>query len=144
MLMTGLIESTGGDVFYGKFTPSIWRVMETMFEEKKAILEALGLKELFSLKQLKDDITDPASQKLKGPSDMQHRFVIEDCPMGLVALTSLGDSVNVPTPVCKAIVTLLSKVSGVDYFRQGRNLERLGISGLSIEQLKKFLNEGSS
>jgi len=54
----------------------------------------------------------------------------------------LGDLANVPTPVCKAIITLLSKVNGVDYFREGRNLERLGISGLSIDQLKKLLNEG--
>lgn len=62
--------------------------------------------------------------------------------MGLVALTSFGDLVGVPTQVCKAIITLISEIIGIDYFNEGRNLERLGISGLSLEQLGKFLDEG--
>jgi len=117
-------------------------VVEATFQERNAILKALGLRELYSFEKLKEMIANPEVQRLEGPSDMRHRFVTEDCPMGLVGLTSLGDLANVPTPVCKAIITLLSKVSGVDYFREGRNLERLGISGLSIDQLKKLLNEG--
>lgn len=142
LLMTAWIELSGSNLVYGAFTPSILRVVEATFQERNAILKALGLRELYSFEKLKEMIANPEVQRLEGPSDMRHRFVTEDCPMGLVGLTSLGDLANVPTPVCKAIVTLLSKVSGVDYFREGRNLERLGISGLSIDQLKKLLNEG--
>ena len=73
---------------------------------------------------------------------MNHRFVTEDCPLGLVALTSFGDLAGVPTPVCKAIITLVSEMMGRDYPKEGRTPERMGISGLNLEQLNKFLDEG--
>jgi len=143
LLMTGWIEGTGGNLAYSEgFTPSVLRAVEATFREKNAVLKALGLRELYSFEQLKEYIFDPEIRQVKGPPDMHHRFITEDCPMGLVALTSFGDLVGVPTPVCKAIITLISEIIGIDYFKEGRNLERLGISGLSLEQLGKFLNEG--
>jgi len=142
LLMTGTIESSGSNLIYSGFTPSILRVVESTFQERNAILSALGLRELYSFEKLKENIADPEVQQLKGPSDIHHRFITEDCPMGLVALTSLGDLAGVPTPVCKALITLISAVIGVDYFKAGRNLERLGISGLSRHELGKFLDEG--
>jgi len=141
LLMAASIES-GNNFIYRLFTPSVLRVVESTFQERNAILEALGLKELYSFEQLKKLLADPGIQQLTGPSDMHQRFITEDCPMGLVALTSLGDLVGVPTPICKAIITLISEVIGTDYFKEGRNLERLGISGLSLDQLKRFLDEG--
>ena len=142
LLMSAWIESCGSNFIYASFTPSVLRVVEAMFQERSAILKVLGLKELYSFEQIKKLITDPGLHKIKGPANMQHRFVTEDCPMGLVALTSFGDLVGVPTPVCKAIITLISRIIGIDYFREGRNLERLGMSGLSLGQLKRFLDEG--
>lgn len=142
LLMTAWIESCGSNFVYASFTPSVLKVVETTFQEKNAILKTLGLKELYSFEQFKKMIADPGLQKIKGPADMHHRFITEDCPMGLVALASFGDLVAVPTPTCKAIITLISKIMGKDYFEEGRNLERLGISGLSLDQLKEFLDEG--
>ena len=141
LLMTASIES-GNNLIYTLFTPSVLRVMKTTFQEKKAILKALGLKDLYSFEQQEKSLTDPGLRQLTGPSDMHQRFITEDCPMGLVALTSLGDLVGVPTPVCKAIVTLISEIIGIDYFKKGRNLERLGISGLSLDQLTRLLDKG--
>lgn len=141
LLMAASIES-GNNLIYRLFTPSVLRVVESTFQERNAILKALGLKELYSFEQFKKLLADPGIRQLTGPSDMHHRFITEDCPMGLVALTSFGDLVGVPTPVCKAIITLISGIIGVDYFKEGRNLERLGVSGLSLDQLKRFLDEG--
>ncbi len=141
LLMTGSIESSESNLMYARFTPSILKVVEAMFQERNAILNVLGLRELYSFEKLKENTADPEVQRLQGPSDMHHRFITEDCPMGLVALTSLGDLASVPTPVCKAIITLISEIIGIDYFKEGRNLERLGISGLSRDELGKFLDE---
>jgi len=142
LLMTGRIELPGDDLFYSKFTPSILKIVAATIRERNAILKTLGLRELHSFEDFKGLLADPGIRQLSGPSDMQHRFITESCPMGLVALASLGDLVGVPMPVCKSIITLISEIIGIDYFREGRNLERLGISGLSIDQLKKLLNEG--
>ncbi len=142
LLMTAWIESCGSNFVYASFTPSVLKVVAATFQEKNAILRTLGLKELYSFEQFKKMIADPELHKIKGPADMHHRFITEDCPMGLVALAAFGDLVAVPTPTCKAIITLISKIMGKDYFEEGRNLERLGISGLSLDQLKGFLEEG--
>jgi len=142
LLMTGQIELSGSKFFYSGFTPSILRVVESTFQERNAILSALGLRELYSFEKLKENIADPEVQQLEGPSDIHHRFVTEDCPMGLVALTSLGDLAGVPTPVCKALITLISEIIGIDCFKEGRNLEHLGIPGLSRHELCRFLDEG--
>ena len=143
LLMTGRIElPRSSDFFYSKFTPSIWKVVEATIRERNAILKVLGLRELYPFEKVKELFAEPGVQKLAGPSHMHHRFITESCPMGLVALASLGDLVGVPMPVCKSIITLISEIIGIDYFKEGRNLERLGISGLSIDQLKKLLNEG--
>jgi len=44
--------------------------------------------------------------------------------------------------ISKATTTFISQIIGTDYFKEGRNLERLGISGLNPDQLQKLLNEG--
>lgn len=143
LLMTGRIElPRSSDLFYSKFTPSIWKVVEATIRERNAILKVLGLRELYPFEKVKELFTEPGVQKLAGPSSMRHKFITESCPMGLVAWVSLGDLANVPMPVCKAIVTLISQIIGVDYFKEGRNLECLGISGFSIQQLRRFLAEG--
>ena len=140
--MTGQIELSRSKFFYRGFTPSILRVVEATFQERNTILRMLGLREMYSFEQLKENIADPEVQQLEGPSDINHRFVTEDCPMGLVALTSLGDLVGVSTPICKALVTLISEIIGINCFKEGRNLESLGISGLSADELNRFLDEG--
>jgi opine dehydrogenase len=143
LLMTGWIEATDGDVTYSDgFTPSVLKVVEATFQEKNAILKSMGLRELYSFEQLKKYVLDPEIRQVKGPPNMNHRFVTEDCPLGLVALTSFGDLAGVPTPVCKAIITLVSEMMGRDYPKEGRTPERMGISRLNLEQLNKFLDEG--
>jgi len=143
LLMSAWIESCGSNFVYASFTPAVLSVVEAAFQERNAILKTLGLRELYSFEQLKKMLADTGMHKIKGPSDLHHRFVTEDCPMGLVALASFGDLVGVPAPVCKAIITLIAKIIGIDYFKEGRNLERLGISRLSLDQLNKFLTEGN-
>ena len=142
LLMSSWIETQGSNFFYASFTPSVLRVVEASFREKNAILNTLGLKDYYSFEQFEKLIEDPGLHKIKGPADMHHRYITEDCPMGLVALTAFGDLLGVPTPVCKATITFISQIIGTDYFKEGRNLERLGISGLNPDQLQKLLDEG--
>ena len=141
LLMTAMIES-GNNYIYRFFTPSVLKVLKAAFEERNAILKKLGLKDLYPYENLEKLVADPGIKQLSGPSNMQHRFITEDCPMGMVALTSFGDLVGVPTPVCKSVITLFSTIVGRDFFQEGRNLKRLGLAGLSLDQLKKFLIEG--
>ena len=142
LFMISQIER-GDNYIYRAFTPSILKVVKASWDEKVAILRKLGLKDLYPYEDFVKLISDPGIRQLTGPSNMQHRFITEDCPMGMVALTSFGDLVGVPTPVCKSVISLFSAIVGRDFFKDGRNLKRLGLAGMSLDQLKKFLIEGS-
>ena len=72
----------------------------------------------------------------------KHRFFVEDVPIGLVLLSSLGDMVGVNTPTIDSIIHLVEIINEADYNKQGRTVEKLGISGMNVESLDIFLAEG--
>lgn len=138
-----------GDFYYFRegFTPSIGKVVEAMDQERMDIAKAFGL-DLISVKEWLN-ITyqveganvfeamrnTPAYTNVLGPTSLDNRYIFEDLPNGLVPMTMLGKVVGVPTPVMDSIVELVYVMTGVDYFRQGRTLESLGLSGKSVEEI---------
>jgi opine dehydrogenase len=70
------------------------------------------------------------------------RYLHEDVPYGLVAISELGEMVNVPTPVIDSAITLASIITETDFKAKGRTLEKLGLNGMSNEELLCFLNHG--
>jgi len=42
----------------------------------------------------------------------------------------------------KSVVWIVSALHGRDYWSEGRTLEKLGISDLSVEEIKRFVAEG--
>ena len=79
---------------------------------------------------------------VKGPPSLENRYVTEDIPYGLVAWASIGDAVGVETPMMDALIDLGSVIIGKDCRKEGRNLDRMGLGGMDLEQIKAFLNEG--
>ena len=56
-----------------------------------------------------------AGIQMKGPASMRDRFITEDVPYGLVFLSTLGQLLNVPTPVSDAIINLCGAINRTDY-----------------------------
>jgi opine dehydrogenase len=79
---------------------------------------------------------------MKGPASMQDRFVTEDVPYGLVLLSTLGQFLDIPTPISDAIINLSGAINRVDYWAQGRGVNELGLGGMSIEEVQTFLERG--
>lgn len=65
------------------------------------------------------------------PKCLDHRYLQEDVSCTLVPLRQLGRLARVETPLADAVVTMASALTGRDYAREGRTLERLGWSGLT-------------
>lgn len=65
------------------------------------------------------------------PGCLDHRYLQEDVSCTLVPLRQLGRLARVETPLADAVVTMASALTGRDYAREGRTLERLGWSGLT-------------
>ncbi|MFX1492817.1 MAG: NAD/NADP octopine/nopaline dehydrogenase family protein [Promethearchaeota archaeon] len=73
-----------------------------------------------------------AYNNIKAPKNLMVRYFIEDVPTGLVPTASLGDYLQVDTPIIDSIINLASILCGIDFKEEGRTIEKL--------DLKDFLN----
>jgi len=156
LLNTGRIEYSKGEFYVYKegITSSVIRVMKAVDNERLAIVKALGFDQIPFEKLLSDIGICPegtleevvshvyGAEDIKSPGSMQGRYIIEDVPYGLVSIASIGELVGVPTPVMKSLIALASTINQVDYWKEGRTTEKLGIAKLSPSKLRKFLTEG--
>ncbi|HEX2998708.1 MAG TPA: NAD/NADP octopine/nopaline dehydrogenase family protein, partial [Armatimonadota bacterium] len=153
VLNAGRIESTHGDFEYyvEGVTPSVARILEAIDRERVAVAAGLGFKSISAREWLYVAYDAHGSnlyeamksnrgyQGIKSPLTINHPFITEDVPMTLVPIASLGEMVGVPTPTIRTVIHLASLLHEVDYMREGRTAERLGIAGWSAEKLKAFV-----
>jgi len=157
LLNTGRIEYSGGDFYmYGEgITAAVARVVREVYEESRRVARALG----FDMIQYEDrDFTTKTSimgvefvapfdtdgviASIIGPTSLRDRYITEDLPFGLVPRSELGRLAGVPTPVIDGIVYIGSIVCEEDYWKTGRTLERLGLNGLSADEIMKVVEGG--
>ena len=69
------------------------------------------------------------------PKSMEHKYVVEDVPCGLVAMAALGAAAGVPTPVIAGLVSVASAMTGRDFVAEGRTLAALGLAGLDVARI---------
>ncbi|MFO7173006.1 MAG: NAD/NADP octopine/nopaline dehydrogenase family protein [Bacillota bacterium] len=86
---------------------------------------------------------NPAYTDLFAPRSLDHRYLWEDVPTGLVPFAALGEAAGVETPVISGLVHLAGSLHGRDYAAQGRTLARMGLSGLGPDEILTFVMEGS-
>ncbi|HVN25808.1 MAG TPA: NAD/NADP octopine/nopaline dehydrogenase family protein [Syntrophorhabdales bacterium] len=75
--------------------------------------------------------------------DYSHRYVTEDIAYGLAFLVSAAAYAGVDVPVARSLLTIAGVVAGTDFMKTGRTFDALGLSGLSMKQLKNLLMEGT-
>jgi len=76
------------------------------------------------------------------PPSLQHRFLLEDIPYGMVPMESLGKVTGVATPVTSAIVTLACELTQVDLRSKARDLKALGMGRLTLQELINVVDRG--
>ncbi|HSV75369.1 MAG TPA: NAD/NADP octopine/nopaline dehydrogenase family protein [Chthonomonadales bacterium] len=79
---------------------------------------------------------------IQAPHTLDHRYLWEDVPMSLVPIASLGEHFEVPCPTTRAIVHLASLLHGADFWAIGRTVDSMGLRGLSLRQIRRFVMEG--
>ncbi len=156
LLNTGRIESTGGAFrhYTDGITPSVAIVLEQLDSERCAVAKALGvgaltarewLAEVYGVERetLYDAIqATPAYGPVGAPPSLDHRYIWEDVPTGLVPIADLGKVCGVPTPMIDVIIDLASSMCNVDFRITGRTLERLGMHGWAPEKIVRYAMEG--
>jgi opine dehydrogenase len=133
---------------------SVVRVSVALDEERIALREALGygpphwpLADLYSRERetFYGVLTRERMERhsvWREKIDFGHRYVREDVGCGLALWASLGRKLDVPTPLADAFLVLARVVTGEDYGRTGRTLDRLGLDDVSMETLKEWLRAG--
>jgi opine dehydrogenase len=159
VLNAGRVESPEEFLFYWDgCTPSVGRVVETVEKERLAIGKALGINLTPNLQVLIDwyghsgckgttlteaMATNPVYKWDTAPKSLQHRFILEDIPYGMVPMESLGKAVEVSTPATTAIIELSSILVGKDLRAEARDLNYLGIAHLGATELIKYVKSVS-
>ena len=79
---------------------------------------------------------------IKAPATIDHRFLNEDIPYGLVAIAELGRLAGVATPCADAVIDIASIVAARPYRQRGLTLERMGIAGMTAASALALLQTG--
>jgi len=156
LLNAGRIESTGGAFrhYTDGITRSVAALLEQLDSERCAVARALGvgaltarewLAEVYGVERqtLYEAIqATPAYAPVGAPSSLDHRYIWEDVPTGLVPIADLGQACGILTPMIDVIIGLAGGISGVDFRRIGRTCERLGMQGWSPAKIARYAIEG--
>jgi len=153
ILNAGRIESTHGefDYYMEGITPSVALILEAVDQERVKVAEALGVRAvtarewLYSAydaygRNLYEAIqNNPGYRGIKAPSTIFHRYITEDVPMSLVPIASFGKMLGVPTPTIDALIHLASLLHGRNYLLEGRTVEKLGVAGMSVKEIREMV-----
>ncbi len=156
LLNAAWIEDTHGDFEYylEGASPSVTLILEAMDKERVAVGEALGVgchsaREWLYLaygangKNLYDAIqSNPGYSGIKAPNRLEHRYIMEDVPMSLVPIASMGELLGVNVTTIKSIIHLTSILHERDYWAEGRTVEKLGLAGMNVAQIRRTIVEG--
>lgn len=151
VLNAGRIERAKGDFYLYEegITPAVGEVMEQLDQERALILKKLGCnydtvaEELAgerSPRSIWEEINGCKSLKfVRGPEDLQSRYLTEDIPYGLLPWLQIGTALGLELPVMKALVALGGIIIGTEQMEKGRTLEKMGLKHVTEEQLKSRL-----
>ena len=76
------------------------------------------------------------------PASFVFGLAKEDVPFGFIPLISLGEQLGVDCTIMRSIVNLQSIVCDTDFWAQGLTMEKLGLNGMSLPQIKHYLATG--
>jgi opine dehydrogenase len=130
------------------FTPSVMKLLKALETERVAMLRAVSVKpmdfEAYYEYRYQKPWSDFAAVASKGPASADTRYISEDIPIGMVLWASLGDMLGIPTPTARSLINISSVIHNTDYWQGGRTVEKLGLAGMTTEELNRYLLEGSA
>lgn len=86
--------------------------------------------------------SNPIYPTSKLPTEKLHRYLTEDVPFGLVPAMELMDLFALPHPTMKLISDFACLICERDFFSEARTLEKLGLGGISKQELLEYVHTG--
>ena len=140
------------DYYIEGITPSIARMAEVVDAERVALAAKLGIQVVTTAQSVKSSYgvegetlyeviqNNQAYRGINSPANLSHRFCAEDTFGTLVGFATLGQELGVPTPGMDAVIQCISMATGIDYRTVGRTAEKVGLKGLSVEEIYQAIS----
>ncbi len=156
LLNASRIESTMGNFqFYIEgVTNAVAKVLEAVDKERVEVAYTLRCKNVLSALDwltmaynvVEDNLFDgihsnPGYYGIMAPKTINTRYIKEDVPMSLVPISEFGRLFGVSTKAIDSLIELANVIFKTDFRKSGRNLTRLGLENLSLDQIRNvFIN----
>ena len=85
---------------------------------------------------------NPAYRGIKAPATLEHRYLLEDVPTGLIPLLELGRTAGLALPTLRSLVNLARIALGSRRWQGPRTLDVLGLDGLGTAKIRAFVEHG--
>ena len=156
ILNSGLIESQCGGFlhYHDLISESVGNLIERMDRERMKIEKTLSI-ESASLLEWLTEVYDAEGETLceciqsidtydnvTCATNLNHRYIHEDVPTGLVPISDFGNLVGVETPAIDSVISMATQICQQDFRSIGRSIESLGLTGMSIDDLREFVESG--
>ncbi len=123
-------------------------ILEALQMEFRKIFEKLNLKQInfcewveksygFKANNIYNAIQKiEAYKNIVAPKELITRYFTEDVPTGLVPMASLGEFLEISTPIIDSIINLSSILCGIDFRKEGRSIMNLNLASHITKQMK--------
>lgn len=75
------------------------------------------------------------------PDSSSSRYITEDVPNILVPVYEFSKLLELEVPIIESCIRIASVYNDVDYFTEGRTLEKMGLSKMSKSAILKYVNQ---
>lgn len=138
--------------FYRDMTPNIANFIEKFDAERIKVGKAYGV-ELLSVNEwisfaYKDTEgatlcekmkNNPAYYDILAPSSIYTRQLMEDIPTGVLPMLELGKIAGIKMPLFESVLNICSQLLNVDFRKEGRTLEHLGLKNMSKKEILNYI-----
>jgi opine dehydrogenase len=156
----GKIDRGEAYKFYAEgVTASVARLYVAINAERVAVAAALGARvptledwfertygvrgaTLSETCQLLTTNSDGPYQATGTPRSWDHKYIVEDVPVGLIPMCALGQAAGVPTPRIDAVIALARILAGSDFTSAARTVERMGLAGMDAARIRRVVVDG--
>lgn len=154
LLNAGTIERKTEFYFYRDMTERIAAFIEAVDAERLAVGHAYGVELLgvsdwikFAYKDTEGDTlcermrNNPGYHDIKSPTSVFVRQLTEDIPTGIIPMMELGNKAGLEMKLFQSITAMASSLLGLDLYAEGRTLKRLGLAGMSQQEIIDFIEQ---
>ncbi|WP_242870856.1 NAD/NADP-dependent octopine/nopaline dehydrogenase family protein [Acidaminobacter hydrogenoformans] len=153
LLNIARIEASEDFEYYHEgISKSVSMIMTEMDKERQLVAKAFGVETVSAVEWMKmvydtdcENLYDciqanKAYTGISAPKSADTRYLSEDVPMSLTPISELGRLSGVSTPYIDMVIEMVSIIHKIDYRKNGRTLERLGIEGLTPAEVIAFVD----